>query len=131
MAKPPGIRRYLRFSLRSLLVLTLAVAAWLGYEVHQARTVQRQARAIRALGGEVEFEASPWSLLRFVEPRTYGRRVVIAQIPADGLDEAVSRLNVLPHLREVRLALDGRSDVRQKWDYLRAELNGKRLVPVA
>ncbi len=67
MAKPRGIRRFLRFSLRSLLLATLAVAAWLGYEVHQARTVKRQAAAIPALGGQVEFEPSPWSLLRFVE----------------------------------------------------------------
>ena len=66
MGKPKGIRRFLRFSLRSLMLVTLAVAGWLGYEVHQARTVQRQAEAIRALGGEVEFEASPWSLLRLL-----------------------------------------------------------------
>src|SRR5947209_20238724 len=98
MAKPKGIRRLLRFSLRSVMLVTLAVAAALGYEVHQARTVERQAEAIRALGGEVEFEASPWSLLRFIEPQTYGRRIVIAQVRAHGLDEAVSRLNVLPHL---------------------------------
>src|SRR5438876_3650249 len=98
MAKPKGIRRFLQFSLRSLMLVTLAVAAWLGYEVHQARTVQRQAAAIRALGGEVEFETSPWSLLRFIEPQTYGRYVVAAQVPT-----AASDLNVFSHLREVRL----------------------------
>src|SRR5438034_5453631 len=97
--RPRGIRRFLRFSLSSLMLVTLAVAAWLGYEVHQARTVQGQAEAIRALGGEVEFEASLWSLLRFIEPRTYGRRIVAAQVPADDVDETISCVNSLPHLQ--------------------------------
>src|SRR5439155_26286732 len=92
MGKPKGIRRFLRFSLRSLMLVTLAVAAWIGYEVHQARTVERQAEAIRALGGEVEFETSPWSLLRFVEPQTYGRRIAAAEFPAENTDLALPQL---------------------------------------
>src|SRR2546423_13682735 len=85
--RPRGIRRFLRFSLRSLMLLTLAVGAWLGYEVHQARTARRQAEAIHALGGEVEFETSPWSLLRFLEPQTYGRRVAAVSIGRDGASD--------------------------------------------
>ncbi len=131
MAKPRGIRRYLRFSLRSLLLLTLAVAAWLGYEVHQARTVERQTEAIRALGGEVEFEPSPWSLLRFFEPQTYGRRITAAQVPADRPDEAVSLLRACPRLREVRVAFDGSTDLLGGWNLFRGEFAGKRIVPVA
>src|SRR5262245_44207619 len=81
--RPRGIRRFLRFSLRSLMLVTLAIAAWLGYEVHQARTIERQAAAIRALCGEVEFEPSPWSLLRFVEPQTYGWRISSATVSSE------------------------------------------------
>src|SRR5437867_1439708 len=107
MAKSRGIRRFLRFSLRSLLLVTLAVAAWLGYEVHQARTVERQTAAIRALGGEVEFEPSPWSLLRFFEPQAYGRRIVRASIYGEGLDEALPLIKSLSDLRELRVGYEG------------------------
>src|SRR5436309_1863897 len=104
MAKPKRIRRFLRFSLRSLMLLTLAVGAWLGYEVHQARTARRQAEAIRALGGEVEFEVSPWSLLRFVEPQTYGRRILSAKVSGEHVVDAVPVLQVIASLRRVTVA---------------------------
>src|SRR5438874_9649717 len=115
MAKPKRIRRFLRFSLRSLMLLTLAVGAWLGYEVHQARTVQRQAEAIRALGGEVEFEPSPWSLLRFIEPQTYGRRIVMAHVTNERVEAAIVLLSALPALREVQVTFDGARETRPTW----------------
>src|SRR2546423_13045140 len=111
--RPRGIRRFLRFSLRSLMLLTLAVGAWLGYEVHQARTARRQAEAIRALGGEVEFETSPWSLLRFVEPKVYGRRVTAAEIPGEHLQQV---LRSLRGLRAVQVGYNGAADLQlQYW----------------
>jgi hypothetical protein len=130
MASPQGIRRFLRFSLRSLLLLTLVVAVWLAYEVHAARTVERQAEAIRALGGEVEFEPSPWSLLRFVEPQTYGRRIWAAQVPAVRPEEAVPLLRACPRLREVRVAFDGSTDLLGGWNLFHREFAGKRIVVV-
>jgi hypothetical protein len=131
MARSSGIRRFLRFKLRSLLLLTLVVAAWLGYEVHQARTVERQAAAIRALGGEVEFEPSAWSLLRFVEPQRYGRRIVAIQVANERLEEAIPLLRPMTALREVRIVYDGASDTRQNWESLQALVGDERIVPVA
>src|SRR5437667_2392720 len=103
MAKVRGIRRFLRFSLRSLLLLTLAVASWLGYEVHEARTVRQQAEAIRALGGDVQFVPRGWSLLRFLEPQTYGRQIAAVEIPAASTEEALPQLQALPRLRDLRI----------------------------
>jgi hypothetical protein len=36
----------------------------------------------------VEFETSPWSLPRFFEPQTYGRRIVAVQIPGERMRTA-------------------------------------------
>ncbi len=130
MARAPGIRRFLRFSLRSLLLVTLVVAAWLGYEVQQARTVERQAEAIRALGGEVEFEPSPWSLLRFVEPQTYGRTIVVAEIAGERTDDTIPILKTLSALRELRIEYDGTFDLQPSWRALNRELTATRVVPI-
>jgi hypothetical protein len=131
MAKAWGIRRFLRFSLRSLLLVTLAVAAWLGYEVHQARTVERQAEALRALGGEVEFEPSPWSLLRFIEPQTYGRRITSVQLTGDRVDEAISVLKGMAPPRTIHVEYDGSIDPGPSWRLLNAALPRTEIAPVS
>jgi len=131
MAKARGIRRFLRFSLRSLVLLTLVVATWLGYEVHQARSVERQAEAIRALRGEVEFEPSPRSLLRFFEPSTYGRRATIVSLPGENVRQAISLLAGVPALREVQVAYDGTSDLNPGMSNLCDALPGATVVPMA
>ncbi len=53
---PRSWRRYLRFSVRSLIVLVLVIGCWLGWLVRSAR-IQREAVAeIRAAGGEVWYD---------------------------------------------------------------------------
>lgn len=131
MAKPQNIRRFLRFSLRSLLLVTLAVAAWLGYEVHDARTVERQAEAIRALGAEVEFESGGWSLLRFMEPARYGRRIRTAQVWDARVDEALPQLAALHSLREVRVIFGGTRDQRASWLRLHDTLHRVKITPLS
>ena len=64
MSRSKSKRRWLQFSLRSVLLLTLAVALWLGYEVHQARQVEQTIAGITALDGNAECELTGWSLLR-------------------------------------------------------------------
>ena len=75
-------RRWLQFSLRSLLLLPLAVGLWLSYEVSEARIVERQTAAIEALGGQVGYEPIGISLLRFLL-NGYGQQVVEVDIPGD------------------------------------------------
>src|SRR5262249_23586335 len=127
--RPRSIRRFLRFSLRSIMLLTLAVAVWLGYEGHEARKFQRRLDPGRALSSEVDLTASRWSVLRFVEPQTYGRRIAAAELPAERLEEAVPILRSERALRELRVACDGVDDVRPAWPQLAAALPGTKLVP--
>ena len=49
-------RRYLRFSLRSLLVLILLIAGWLGWVVHRARVQRDAVAAILKLQGTVKYD---------------------------------------------------------------------------
>lgn len=48
-------RKYLRFSLRSLLVLILLIAGWLGWVVHRARAQRDAVAAILKLQGTVKY----------------------------------------------------------------------------
>ncbi|HVX16288.1 MAG TPA: hypothetical protein VHC22_34195 [Pirellulales bacterium] len=57
MTKGPLVkRRFLQFGLRTLLVVTTAVAIWLGFYVERARRQQAAVRAIRAAGGWVHYD---------------------------------------------------------------------------
>src|SRR5262249_8906147 len=76
-------RRWLQFSLRSLLLLTLAVALWLGYEAQDAHRVERTTAAVRFWGGEVEWAPGGWSLLKFVAGGAYGQRIDKVEIPGE------------------------------------------------
>lgn len=48
-------RRYLSFSLRTLFVLTAALAVWFGIVVHRARKQREGVAAIEAAGGQVAY----------------------------------------------------------------------------
>src|SRR5256885_14966342 len=95
MSRAPHKRRWLQFSLRSVLLLTLAVALWLGCEVREARQVERTIAALRALGGTVETELTGPSLLRLCGVPGYGRRIVLAGGPGAAGEGAVSLLGGL------------------------------------
>src|SRR6185312_3759623 len=49
-------RRYLTFSLRSLFVVTTALAVWLGIVVNRAREQREAVKAIEAVGGYVVYD---------------------------------------------------------------------------
>jgi Leucine Rich repeat len=49
-------RRFLRFSVRGLIVLVLVIGAWLGWIVRSARIQREAAMAVAKAGGEVHFD---------------------------------------------------------------------------
>src|SRR5687768_9282332 len=55
-SRPRSGRHSLRFSLRSLLVLTTILSVWLGVKVNQARRQKEAVAAIRELGALVHYE---------------------------------------------------------------------------
>ncbi len=123
-------RRWLQFSLRTVLLLTLAVALWLGYEVRQARQVERTIAALRALGGDAECEPTGWSLLRLCRVPGYGQRIVRAEIPGTAVEEAIGLLRDLAELREVQVAYDGTCDPGRTWRTITDALVGPKLTPL-
>src|SRR5262245_51180719 len=131
MAPRRRIDRRLRFSLRSLLLIVLGIAAYLGWERWQVATVQRQTAAIRELGGEVlEFDSSAWSLLGFVDP-TYGRRIGVAELPAERVQQALPLLKSMSSLRALQVTFDGESGVEPNWELLQRQMGRVTVVPVA
>jgi hypothetical protein len=60
-------RRFLRFSVRGLIVLVMVIGCWLGWIVQGAHVQRDAVAAIRRAGGEVEYDCY-WS---------NGRRVLV------------------------------------------------------
>ena len=52
-------RRYLTYSIRTLLVFTTVLAVWLGVIVNRAREQREAVKAIEAKGGVVSYDWSP------------------------------------------------------------------------
>src|SRR6185437_6075263 len=52
-------RRYLTFSLRTLFVVTTALAVWLGVIVNRAREQREAVKAIETLTGRVQYDWQP------------------------------------------------------------------------
>jgi len=120
--KPKRRRRWLQFSVRSLFVLTLLVAAFLGwvrYEVDCAREEEQAAAAIGALGGSArrarEIRIASDGLARQIvahlpeRVRSFlGDRFLdpVADVgfPAGVGDEALGALDHFHHLEEVHLS---------------------------
>src|SRR5262245_19997517 len=53
---PTAKRRWLRFSLRTMLLLITALCIWLGYQVNAARRQREALAAIARAGGTVYFD---------------------------------------------------------------------------
>ena len=67
-------RRYLTFSLRTLIVLTTALAVWLGVVVNRAREQREAVNAIEALGGAVAYD---WHFFETPEQRSVMERATV------------------------------------------------------
>ena len=64
---PKSRRRWLQFSLRTMLVLMLVFGAglgWLAHEAERARAQHKLAAAIEQLGGHVEYRAVSGGMIR-------------------------------------------------------------------
>jgi len=96
-------------------MLTLAVGLWLGYEVRQARQIERTLAALRELGGNGECEPAGVSLLRLLRMPGYGQCIVSAEIPGVAVEGALELLRDLRALREVHVTYDGTYDPTPSW----------------
>ena len=57
--RPKSRRRWLRLSVRGLVILVLLICCWLGWEVHQAQVQREAVAAIRRVNGNVEYNLDP------------------------------------------------------------------------
>jgi len=122
-------RRWLRFSLRTLMVLVLAISmplAWLGMKVRRANEQRSAVEAIRAVGGYVEYDheyklcyfheqmsgpSIPFGLSEDPPPpgpvwlrRLFGDGLFAEVVYVEGSDDAdriVSHVEQLPYLRHL------------------------------
>lgn len=107
-------RRWLQFSLRTMLVLVLLVAVlcgWLRHKVNQSEQERRAVEAILAMGGKVEYEhekggqADPpgpaW--LRALLGDYFFARVDYVRYPRGVGDESLVHLDRLRHLKTLHL----------------------------
>jgi hypothetical protein len=98
-------RRWLQFSIKSLLLLMVVYGAMLALIANPALKQRRAVAAIESLGGCVTYDSdalsrAPTSWL----PRNYFGRVVRVQL--EGIrctDDSLAHLAALPHLREISL----------------------------
>jgi len=110
---PKRERRWLQYSVRSLLVLTLLAAIGLGWVRHEMNRLQAEEEAvaaIRALGGTVLYETNPFTdeppgpgWLRWVLGENFFREVEQVRFPAGVDDDAVRHLDRLRGLSDLDL----------------------------
>ena len=115
----PKRRRWLRFSLRTLLLLTAVIAAWLGVQVNKAQKQRAAVAAIQEAGGKVHYDWENAELDEISERRTVrivkdipdetsrwkqyaAQGVIYVSVPAEAVsDEMLSHLKQLRTLQAV------------------------------
>lgn len=99
------MRRNLKFSVRTLLVLVAVVCAWLGWANHKYRVQQRAIHAVQALGGDVAWKTtSPQWLVNLIgrDPFAYVSEVSFIDAPIRGDD--LTALAGLTRLEQLSIA---------------------------
>ena len=107
-------RRFLRFSVRGLIVLVLVIGGWLGWIVRSARIQREAVAAIRNAGGEVNYDWEWTSGNRAPSQRTPALRWLVEVLGVDSFGRA-GRVSVTPRrvveflarVRELQARLDG------------------------
>ena len=121
-------RRWPRFSLRTLLILTALVAVWLGVQVNKAQKQRAAVAAIEAAGGQIiyDWEYLAWqhsmtppgsgighpqpAWLRYIVGDDYFQEIAVVMIHYDDLSpELYERLRQLDTLSTV--FIEGRKDL--------------------
>ena len=101
--KQPKPRRWLRFSLRTLLILITIFAVWLGWHMHRRREQQRVADAVRERGGTAQPVLRDLSLLSRVQgPYTWDNDFWLSNLKVP--DEALQDFESVPELLGLHLA---------------------------
>jgi len=105
-------RRYLRFSLRGLIVVVFVIGVWLGWIVRQARVQRDAVAAITAAGGSVNYDwewsngksspgAKPWAptwLTDLIGVDFFGHVTGVFFYSSAPTDEAIVRVGRLTRL---------------------------------
>jgi hypothetical protein len=114
-------RRWLRFSLRSLLLLVVVIAIPLAWKVNRVRNQRSVVAEVKRLNGEVNYDWQ-WASPRQTEPRgprwlknilgdDYFTDVVSVDIHAPGVtDDTIASTVRLPHLKALQIVSDDVSD---------------------
>jgi hypothetical protein len=119
----PPRRRWLRFSLRSLLILITVLSIWLGVKVNQARRQKEAVAALRQLGATVYYshqrrdtfpnsydlanDLSVPGWLRELAGDDFFQSAACVQVLGPVTDDALVHLAALPHLESLKLSLGG------------------------
>jgi Leucine-rich repeat (LRR) protein len=135
-AAPKRKRRWLQFSVRALLILTLLLAVLLGWLRHEINRFQAEEEAVAAIiemGGFVLYESDPWQYdstrvpkrgpkwLRCLLGERFFDRISSVHFPRGADDEAIQLLDRLRHapflnLRGARITRDGLKHVLKRRD---------------
>jgi Leucine Rich repeat len=116
-------RRYMNVSLRSLLLLVLAIGAWLGWLVYIARVQRDAVAAIERSGGWSGYDwgwkhgdkirnGKPWApkwLVDLIGVDFFGS-VVIVVLPDSGSDAVLARIGHLSRLEKMNLSFSPVTD---------------------
>ena len=112
-------QRYLRLSVRSLVVLVIVIGGWLGWIVHRARVQRDAVTAVERAGGKVMYDWEwQWKKGQPVRTRTtrcpswlveyisvdYLSNVTYADLRHRGSDELLEQIGQLHRLEFLRLA---------------------------
>ena len=116
--QPSKPRSWLRFSLRTLLLLTALIASWLGVQYNKAQKQRAAVAAIQRAGGSVDciaaiFESDLIQSLYSLIGEEYRQQPVQVHLSATVIDEAMLiHLNNLPKDSDLFLVdlLDGTED---------------------
>src|SRR5262245_51365212 len=99
------MRRNLKFSVRTLIVLLTAACVWLGYVAYNYQNQQKACRLIQSIGGNVTWKTtSPEWLARLLgnDPFRYIGEVSFIDVPIRGDD--LKALSCLNRLEQINIA---------------------------
>jgi hypothetical protein len=125
-------RRWLRFSLRTLLILITIFAVWLGWHMHRRREQQRVADAVRERGGTAQPVLRDLSLLSRVQaPYTWDNDFWLSNLKVP--DEALQDFESVPellglHLADNQITDQGLSYLNDRTDLLSLDLTNNPAI---
>ena len=104
-AQPIGTsrRRWLRISVRGLIILVLVIGGWLGWAVHNARIQREAVAAVERAGGEVMYDWQ-WQYNAPARGRPWAPRWLVDRVGIDYFGH-VTLVNLVHRGSEVESAI--------------------------